>query len=61
MTTLYVQEQGATIRLRDNQALVVRDDQTLLAMPLARVEQVVLIGQGVQISTALPGQSHLIR
>jgi CRISPR-associated protein Cas1 len=53
MATLYVQEQGATLRLRDNQALVTRDGQTLLALPLARVEQVVVMGQGVQLSTAL--------
>ena len=53
MTTLYVQEQGATVRKRDNQILVTKDGQTLREVPLAKLDQVVLMGRGVQMSTAL--------
>src|SRR5919206_3267086 len=53
MATLYVQEQGATVRKRDNQILVTKEGQTLREVPLAKLEQVVLMGRGVQMSTAL--------
>lgn len=53
MTTLYVQEQGATVRKKDNQILVMKDGQTLREVPLAKLDQVVLMGRGVQMSTAL--------
>src|SRR5689334_10391006 len=53
MTTLYIQEQGATVRKKDNQILVTKDGQTLREVPLAKLDQVVLMGRGVQMSTAL--------
>lgn len=53
MTTLYVQEQGALVRKRDNQILVTKEGQMLREVPLAKLEQVVLMGRGVQMSTAL--------
>jgi CRISP-associated protein Cas1 len=53
MTTLYVQEQGATVRKRDNQIVVTKDGQTLREAPLGKIDQVMLMGRGVQISTAL--------
>jgi CRISP-associated protein Cas1 len=53
MTTLYVQEQGSTIRKKDQQILVVKDGQTLREVPLRTIDQIVLMGRGVQISTAL--------
>jgi CRISPR-associated protein Cas1 len=53
MAILYVQEQGATVRKRDNQILITKDGETLQTVPLAKLDQVVLMGRGVQISTAL--------
>lgn len=53
MTILYVQEQGANVRKKDNQVLVTKEGKTLQEVPLAKLEQVVLMGRGVQISTAL--------
>jgi CRISP-associated protein Cas1 len=53
MATLYVQEQGATVRKRDNQILITKEGQTLQEVPLAKLDQVVLMGRGVQMSTAL--------
>ncbi|MGQ9549760.1 MAG: CRISPR-associated endonuclease Cas1 [Roseiflexus sp.] len=53
MPTLYVQQQGVMVRKRDNQVLVTKEGQTLSEVPLAKVDRVVLMGRGVQISTAL--------
>jgi len=53
MPTLYVQEQGTMIRKRDNQVLVIKEGATLQEVPLAKLDQLVLMGRGVQISTAL--------
>ncbi len=53
MPTLYIQEQGVMVRKRDNQALVTRDGQILHEVPLAKIDHVVLMGRGVQLSTAL--------
>ena len=53
MSTLYVQEQGAMVRKRDNQILIIKQGKTLSEVPLAKLDQVVLMGRGVQISTAL--------
>lgn len=53
MTTLYVKEQGTTVRKKDNQLLVTRNGQVLEAVPLGKLEQVILMGRGVQMSTAL--------
>lgn len=53
MPTLYVQEQGAHVRKKDQQILVTKDGATLQEVPLAKLDQVVLMGRGVQMSTAL--------
>lgn len=53
MPTLYVQEQGVSVRKRDEQVLITRDGQTLQEIPLNKIDQVVLMGRGVQMSTAL--------
>jgi CRISPR-associated protein Cas1 len=53
MPTLYIQEQGVMVRKRDNQVLITKDGQTLSEVPLAKIDQVVLMGRGVQLSTAL--------
>src|SRR5919206_1063291 len=53
MATLYVQAQGTKVRKKDNQVLVTKQEQTLQEIPLAQLDQVVLMGRGVQISTAL--------
>jgi hypothetical protein len=53
MPTLYVQEQGASVRKKDNQIVVTKNGQMLREVPLAKLDQVVLMGRGVQMSTAL--------
>lgn len=53
MATLYIQEQGTTVRKRAQQLVITKDDRTLQEVPLKRVDQVVLMGLGVQLSTAL--------
>ncbi|MBU6336077.1 MAG: CRISPR-associated endonuclease Cas1 [Chloroflexi bacterium] len=53
MPTLYIQEQGAQIRKRDEQLVVMRDGQVVQHIPLRTIERVVVMGRGVQITTAL--------
>ncbi|WP_298821638.1 CRISPR-associated endonuclease Cas1 [Chloroflexus sp.] len=53
MATLYVQEQGATVRKRDNQIVITREGEVLQEIPLNKIDRIVLMGRGVQISTAL--------
>lgn len=53
MTTLYVQEQGVMVRKKDNRIIITKEGQTLREAPLGKIDQVVLMGRGVQISTAL--------
>lgn len=53
MTILYVQEQGSMVRKKDNQVLVTKEGEKPRVMPIEQIEQVVLMGRGVQISTAL--------
>ncbi|MCS6888243.1 MAG: CRISPR-associated endonuclease Cas1 [Chloroflexus sp.] len=53
MATLYIQEQGATVRKRDHQIIVTRGGEVLQEIPLNKIDQIVLMGRGVQISTAL--------
>jgi CRISP-associated protein Cas1 len=53
MTTLYIQEQGASVRKQGQQIVVVKDGETLREVPLQTIDQIVLMGRGVQISTAL--------
>lgn len=53
MATLYVNRQGAQVRKRDNQVIVTRDDKTLEEIPIEKLDQLVVMGRGVQVSTAL--------
>jgi CRISPR-associated protein Cas1 len=53
MATLYVQEQGTKVRKKDNQLLVTKGGKIVQEAPLGKLDQVVLMGRGVQISTAL--------
>lgn len=53
MTTIYVQEQGALVAKRNQQIIISRGAETLRTLPLEQIDQVVLMGRGVQISTAL--------
>lgn len=53
MATLYVQEQGANVRKKDQQIIITKEGQTLQEVPLNKIDQVVLMGRGVQMSTAL--------
>ncbi|MCX7791520.1 MAG: CRISPR-associated endonuclease Cas1 [Chloroflexaceae bacterium] len=53
MATLYVQEQGVTVRKRDEQVLITCEGKILQEIPLNKIDQVVLMGRGVQMSTAL--------
>lgn len=52
MATLYVQEQGSRLQKRDNQLLITKHGQALETVPVEKIDQVVLMGRGVQISTA---------
>lgn len=53
MPTLYIQEQGATVGKRAEQVIITKDGKTLQELPLNKIDQVVLMGRGVQMSTAL--------
>ena len=45
MPTLYVTEQGARIEREYRRLLVVKGDEALLALPLARIDHLVLVGR----------------
>lgn len=51
MATLYVLEPGAQVEKEYRHLLVVKDDETLLRAPLTDVSHVVLVGQGVGVTT----------
>jgi CRISPR-associated protein Cas1 len=51
MATLYVTEPGSRIEREYRHLLVTRDDETLLRLPLASVNHVVFVGQGVGATT----------
>jgi CRISPR-associated protein Cas1 len=53
MPTLYVDTQGAWVVKRDNEVLVVKEGTTLTRVPVEKLEQLVIMGRGVQASTAL--------
>jgi CRISPR-associated protein Cas1 len=58
MPTLYVDEQGAVLRKRAQQILITKGRKVLRELPLNKVDRVVLIGRGVQISTVLMAEFH---
>lgn len=51
MPPIYVSQPGATVTTRGGRLRVLYRDQPLIDLPLAEVEQLCLIGRGVQIST----------
>lgn len=51
MTTLYLAEQGSKLQKLDLQLRVMQGDTLLQAIPLMKVERVVVVGRGVSIST----------
>lgn len=53
MTILYVHEQGTRLRKKDHRLLVKRGEEVIQEVPLGKLEQVVVMGRGVQLSTAL--------
>lgn len=53
MTRVYLTEPGSTAHVRGGRLFVEKEGQQLALLPLERVEQVVVIGKGVQLSTAL--------
>lgn len=53
MSILYVSEQGASVRKKDHQVLVVKEGAILQEVPINKLDQVVLMGQGVQMTTAM--------
>lgn len=50
MTTIYVREQGAVVRKRNERIVVTKEDRELSSIPLVNLEQVALIGN-VQLTT----------
>lgn len=53
MTRVYLSEQGSVGHARRGRMEVEKDGMRLLALPLEQVEQVVVVGCGVQLSMAL--------
>lgn len=51
MATLYITEIGSQVRKVDERLVVVRDQQVLDEVPLMNLEQVVLVGQSVSLTT----------
>ncbi len=52
MATLYVQEQGSRLGVRQERLIVKRGEELLLDVPVIKVDRVVIMGRGVQVSTA---------
>lgn len=51
MATLYLTEQGTTLSKIDERLVVSRGDEKLEEVPLIKVDQVVVMGKGVQVTT----------
>jgi len=52
MPTLYVTEPGAQVCKADERLIVKKGDDILEEIPIIKVEQVVLMGRGVSLTTA---------
>lgn len=52
MTRIYVSEQGTIVRKQGGRLAVEKNGVTLSTYPLATLEQVTIVGRGVQITTA---------
>ena len=57
MATLYVAEQGATLRKESERIIVVRDGETIAAIPVRGLESIVLFGN---INLTTPMLSYLL-
>jgi len=55
MSTLYVSEQGATLRCQGQRLIVKKEKETLLSVPLHRLERVVLMGR-IQMTADATGR-----
>jgi CRISPR-associated protein Cas1 len=53
MPPLYINQQGTHIRKRDQQIVISKEGQILQALPLHTIEHLIIMGRGIQISTAL--------
>ncbi|MGI8970643.1 MAG: CRISPR-associated endonuclease Cas1 [Dehalococcoidia bacterium] len=53
MTRVYLSEQGSTGHKRGGRLEIEKDGLLLRRVPLAQVEQVVVVGKGIQLTTAL--------
>ncbi|NJN19112.1 MAG: CRISPR-associated endonuclease Cas1 [Oscillochloris sp.] len=51
MPTLYVNTQGAVVRKKDNQVLVMLENEIKEIVPINKLEHVVLMGRGVQMTS----------
>ena len=51
MTTLYLTEQGSKLSKIDERLIVSRGNETLEEIPLIKVNQVIVMGKGVQVTT----------
>ena len=52
MSTLYLTQPGAQLHKDHDRLLVKRGEEVLEAVPLIKIDQVVLMGRGVSISTS---------
>lgn len=52
MATLYIKEQGAHLHVRGDRFLVTKGGEDRLDVPAIKVDRVVVMGRGVQVSTA---------
>jgi CRISPR-associated protein Cas1 len=51
MATVYLTEQGTTLSKIDERLIVRRGDETIEEIPLIKVDQVIVMGKGVQVTT----------
>jgi len=51
MATLYLTEQGTTLSKIDERLVVTRGDERLEEVPLIKVDQVIVMGKGVRVTT----------
>ncbi len=51
MTTLYVTEAGTQVRKVDERLVVYKDQQVVDEIPMIKVDQVVMVGRGVSLTT----------
>jgi CRISPR-associated protein Cas1 len=52
MATLYLKEQGARLRKEQERLIVTRGEEQLIDVPVIKVDRVMVMGKGIQVSTA---------